>query len=90
MIKNGAIFTAAPFAFLIEEATTKAWMSPPLPSRATPPSPSGGLELAHLSVHALAVRPYPCAGMNHGMILPLYSAPEKPFLIKGLFDVRNS
>jgi hypothetical protein len=25
-----------------------------------------------------------------GAILPLYSAPEKPFSIKGLFDVRNS
>jgi hypothetical protein len=28
--------------------------------------------------------------LNHGLILPLYFAPAKPFPIKGLFDVRNS
>jgi hypothetical protein len=26
---------------------------------------------------------------QHGMILPVYSAPEKPFSIKGLLDVQN-
>jgi hypothetical protein len=51
---------------------------------------AGGPQLLHLRVDALAVRRYPCIGVNHGAILPLYFAPEKPFSIKGHFDVRNS
>jgi hypothetical protein len=48
---------------------------------------SGGAQLLHLRVEALAVGRYPCIAVNHAGILLLYSAPEKPFFIKGFFDV---
>jgi hypothetical protein len=43
-----------------------------------------------LRVKALAVGRYPCIAVYHAGILLLYSAPEKAFFIKKLFNVRNS
>jgi hypothetical protein len=51
---------------------------------------SGGAQLLHLRVEALAVGRYLCIAVNHARILLLYSAPGKPFLVKGIFYVRNS
>jgi hypothetical protein len=48
-----------------------------------------GAELAHLGVNALAVGRNPCVAVFHAKILLLYSAPEKPFFIKGLFHVQQ-
>jgi hypothetical protein len=45
------------------------------------------LELAH--VNPWAVRRYPCIDVIAGMVLPLYSAHEKPFSIKVLLDVQK-
>jgi hypothetical protein len=45
---------------------------------------AGGAELAHLRVHALPVRRYPCIAVNHGSILHRISATEKPNPFKAL------
>jgi len=52
--------------------------------------PLPGAQLLHLRVEALAVGRYSCIAQNHGMILLLYSAHEKPFFINGIFYVRKS
>ena len=51
---------------------------------------SGGAELAHLGVNALAVRRDSCIAVNHGVIMHQIYATKKPFLINGLVLVQNS
>src|SRR5258708_3797596 len=51
---------------------------------------SGGLKLLDLSVHALAVRRYPCIPVNHGTIMHRNYATKKPFVLKALASAQNS
>jgi hypothetical protein len=46
--------------------------------------------LAHLSVNALAVCRYSCIPVNHGFIMHLINAPEKPKYFKPPILVHNS
>jgi hypothetical protein len=47
-------------------------------------------EGGNLSVDALAVGRYPCIAENHGCILRLSFAREKPFVINGQISVKMS
>jgi hypothetical protein len=51
---------------------------------------SGGAQLLHLSVNALAVRRDAGIAENHGLIVHQTFATEKPFFIKGLILERKS
>ena len=46
---------------------------------------SGGAQLRHLRIDALAVRRYSCIAQNHRNDSGRYSAPEKPFFINGFY-----
>ena len=47
-------------------------------------------EVAHLCIHALAVRRYPCIPVFHGFILHLIYEPKRPHLINAPILVHNS
>jgi hypothetical protein len=48
----------------------------------------GGAQLPDLRFDALAVRRYPCIGMNHGMIRPYILHLKTPFFSRAFFMCR--
>ena len=51
---------------------------------------SGGAQLLHLRVNALAVRRYPCIAVNHRLLMHVIFAQEKGFAINGPDFEHNS